>query len=264
MVAIVAEPVVVGLGKAALWGLGTLGVGVAAKEGIDAYNEANTEMSDVDITTCPSCTGGSSTTTSNKDWSSAFSEEELAAMRERNKRDKADDSLTGPSDTANPNPADIESGTPPFPAEEQNGSVLKGGEQGDVDINSTYEGGEKPETKASDLILNSEGEIIPKRTKPKIEDGNSREGWQHIDERHVTGNSTRGPGDLFADGTTREQVENAADTVVTKGVRISKPHKQMQTYEKRVKVNGQADRVRVIVDSADNNRVITAFPARSK
>jgi|GEM_PF-1474402 len=109
---------------------------------------------------------------------------------------------------------------------------------------------------------NSES-TIPGRIKPRIEDGNSREGWQHIDERHVTGNSPKGPGDLFAPGTTREQIEKAADTVVTKGVRLSDQSDPIQVYEKRVKVNGNVDRVRVIVDSTDNNRVITAFPARS-
>lgn len=80
----------------------------------------------------------------------------------------------------------------------------------------------------------------------------------------MTGNSPKGPGDLFPEGTTREQIEGAPDAVVTKGVRVSDPSRRMQTYEKRVKVNGKVDRVRVIVDSADNNRVITTFPVRSE
>ena len=34
------------------------------------------------------------------------------------------------------------------------------------------------------------------RGQPRIEDGNAREGWRHIDERHVTGNAPGGPGGL--------------------------------------------------------------------
>lgn len=80
----------------------------------------------------------------------------------------------------------------------------------------------------------------------------------------MTGNAPGGHGDLFAPGTTRAQVEKAADRVVLKGTRVSDPSRRIQTYEKRVKVNGQADRVRTIVDSHDSNRVITIFPARSE
>jgi hypothetical protein len=170
----------------------------------------------------------------------------------------------GPSNTANTNPDEVGSSS----TETVNNSPIGASDTGNQDasppdLNST-EGSPTHETNADDFIYNSEGNAIPKRTKPRIEDGNSKEGWQHIDERHVTGDSPKGPGDLFPDGTTREQVEKAAVTVVAKGVRISKPHKQIQTYEKRVKVNGKSDRVRVLVDSADNNRVITTFPARSK
>ncbi len=105
---------------------------------------------------------------------------------------------------------------------------------------------------------------IPPRATPRIEDGNSKEGWIHIDQRHVTGNSAQGPGDLFAKGTTRAQIDAATKKVVLKGTRISDPKYRMQTYEKRIKVNGKVDRVRVTVDSHDHNRVITAFPVRSE
>jgi RHS repeat-associated protein len=100
-------------------------------------------------------------------------------------------------------------------------------------------------------------------TKPRIEDGNAKEGWQHIDERHVTGNSAKGAGDLFASGTTRPQLQRAAEVVVRDGRRVTTdPNARIQTFEKPIRVNGQRDTVRVTVDSKDNNRVITMFPAR--
>ncbi|MDQ3684471.1 MAG: hypothetical protein M3430_02555 [Acidobacteriota bacterium] len=99
------------------------------------------------------------------------------------------------------------------------------------------------------------------RGKPKIEDGNLKEGWKHIEARHVTGNHPDGAGDLFAKGTTRKDLEEAADTVVQKGLRISDPDKRIQTFEKRISINGESDRVRVIVDST-TGKVITMFPAR--
>ena len=65
------------------------------------------------------------------------------------------------------------------------------------------------------------GCTILKRAKPRIEDGNSKEGWQHIDERRVTGNSSQGPGDLFAPETTKWQLDVAAQGVVGTGTRTS-------------------------------------------
>jgi RHS repeat-associated protein len=99
------------------------------------------------------------------------------------------------------------------------------------------------------------------RTKPWIPAGDANQGWQHIDERHISG--TQPGGDLFAPGTTRKQCEQAASKVVTKGTRVTgNPKKQIQTFEKKITVNGRTDKVRVVVDSHDNNRVITMFPAR--
>jgi len=43
---------------------------------------------------------------------------------------------------------------------------------------------------------------------------------------------------------------------------VSDPNRQLQVFEKRIKVNGLRDRVRVIVDSQDANRVISIFPVR--
>jgi hypothetical protein len=99
------------------------------------------------------------------------------------------------------------------------------------------------------------------RGKPVIQDGNANEGWAHIDARHVTGNAPEGAGDLFARGTTRAQLQNAAEEIADRGVRISDPNRRLQTFERRITINGQSDTVRVVVDTADG-RVITMFPVR--
>jgi hypothetical protein len=101
----------------------------------------------------------------------------------------------------------------------------------------------------------------PKRTPPRLEEGNEREGWIHIQARHITGSDPGG--DLFATGTTRADIEKAVFRVVMKGTRTSPPNRVIQVFEKRMKVAGRRDRVCVVVDSADGNRVITAFPRLS-
>ncbi|OKJ06699.1 RHS repeat-associated core domain-containing protein [Kitasatospora sp. CB01950] len=102
--------------------------------------------------------------------------------------------------------------------------------------------------------------LSPHRHRPRIETGNDKEGWIHIDGRHVTGNHPHGPGDLMPPGTTRNQVQSAAEKLVKRGQRISDPAKRMQLYEHRLTVNGMSARYRVLVDSHDFNRVITFFP----
>jgi hypothetical protein len=99
------------------------------------------------------------------------------------------------------------------------------------------------------------------RGRPVIQEGNAREGWIHIDARHVTGNAPEGAGDLFAPGTTRAQLQEAAETIVDRGTRISDPSRRLQTFERRITINGKSDNVRVTVDTADG-RVITIFPVR--
>lgn len=99
------------------------------------------------------------------------------------------------------------------------------------------------------------------RGQPRIEDGNAREGWRHIDERHVTGNAPGGPGDLFAPGTTRAEIQAAAEQVVARGTRISQPGLRFQTFELQLTVHGRTDRISVTVDASDGH-VITAFPVR--
>ncbi|WP_443094343.1 RHS repeat-associated core domain-containing protein [Pseudoduganella chitinolytica] len=119
-------------------------------------------------------------------------------------------------------------------------------------------------------VPNSTGWIDPlglsgrKEPKPWIPPGNAKEGWQHIDERHISGTHSDGPGDLFERGSTQAQIQIACECLVKKGTRVSDPNRRIQTYEKRMKINGKMDRVRGIFDSQDGNRTITVFPVRSE
>ncbi|MDT0426820.1 putative T7SS-secreted protein [Streptomyces salyersiae] len=98
------------------------------------------------------------------------------------------------------------------------------------------------------------------RIKPRLEDGNPKQGWQHIYERHIGGTAAGGHGDLMPPTTTRAQVEAAADRIIEKGTRVSDPNRTIQTLEKRMTVNGMRAVYRLVVDSSDGNRVITFFP----
>ncbi len=119
-----------------------------------------------------------------------------------------------------------------------------------------------PGVDCTDVDVNAPAKRIPNRDTPRIEDGNAKEGWIHIDARHVTGNDPKADGDLFAPGTTRAQIEQAARTLVKKGLRTTDPSKQMQIFEKVITVNGVTENVMVLVDSDDGNRVITIYPPR--
>ncbi|MDH6223612.1 putative T7SS-secreted protein [Streptomyces sp. MJP52] len=103
--------------------------------------------------------------------------------------------------------------------------------------------------------------LAPCRTRPRLETGNLKEGWEHIEARHITGThpSTK-HSDMLPPTTTREQVERAARELVDGGMRVSDPEKRIQTYERHLTVNGMHATFRVSVDSHDGNRVITFHP----
>ncbi|WP_198145329.1 hypothetical protein [Frankia sp. EAN1pec] len=96
---------------------------------------------------------------------------------------------------------------------------------------------------------------------PRLEVGNADEGWTHIDARHVTGNAAGGAGDLFAPGTTRQQIFEAAVEVIERGNRVSARGQRITTFERSLYVNGRRDAIRVTVDTSDG-RIITVFPVR--
>ncbi|WP_328715504.1 RHS repeat-associated core domain-containing protein [Nocardia salmonicida] len=101
------------------------------------------------------------------------------------------------------------------------------------------------------------------REAPRLEDGNSRTGWRHIEQRHIPGGSNN-QGSLFAAGTTRDQIETAAREIVERGTRQSDPSKECQVFERRMTINGLRTNYRLVVDSTDGNNIVTMFPILGK
>ena len=99
------------------------------------------------------------------------------------------------------------------------------------------------------------------RKDPRLETGDLKKGWLHIEARHITGtHPSPKHADMLPPSTTRDHVLDAATKIVRKGTRISDPGKTVQTFEKRMKVNGMRGRFSVSVDSTDGNNIITFFP----
>ncbi|MFF6968052.1 RHS repeat-associated core domain-containing protein [Streptomyces anthocyanicus] len=99
------------------------------------------------------------------------------------------------------------------------------------------------------------------RKRPRLETGDLKKGWLHIESRHITGtNPSTKHADMLPPGTTREQVHAAARKAVRNGTRISDPGRRIQNFQKRMKVNGMYARFQVTVDSHDGNNIITFFP----
>lgn len=94
---------------------------------------------------------------------------------------------------------------------------------------------------------------------PTLDNGNLDEGWAHIEARHVI--PSPAASDLFAPGTTRQQILKAATDVIERGRRVSARGQRITTFEDSMYVNGQRDAIRVTVDTADG-RIITVFPVR--
>ncbi|WP_170833407.1 hypothetical protein [Litoreibacter albidus] len=98
--------------------------------------------------------------------------------------------------------------------------------------------------------------IVRKVGNPRILDGSSRKWWEHIQKRHMPPD---GEADLFAPGTTREQLQAATDEIVQKGVRQTPPTSRVQTFERRMTINGLRANYKVVVDTVDDS-VITMYP----
>jgi RHS repeat-associated protein len=94
-------------------------------------------------------------------------------------------------------------------------------------------------------------------TKVHIPDGNAKGGWIHVEGKHILG--TIPDGDKFAPGTTRAQLETAANQIVRKGQRISEPHLPVQTFQERMRINGKTAQYRVNV-LMRNGEVVSMYP----
>ncbi|MBK0115767.1 MULTISPECIES: hypothetical protein [unclassified Delftia] len=69
---------------------------------------------------------------------------------------------------------------------------------------------------------------------------------------------------MLEPGTAQAELQKTCECLVKNGVRVSDPKKRIQTYEKRMLVNGEIDRIKGVFDSHDGNRTITAYKARSE
>jgi RHS repeat-associated protein len=100
---------------------------------------------------------------------------------------------------------------------------------------------------------------------PGIPRGDIKVGWDHIFARHVPGFGPK-PGDLFKFKPGRtvaemEQIlEKGMEQVWSKGARGGDPAKNMQIFERRVKIDGVPMRCALVIDTI-NTRVVTFFPA---
>lgn len=87
--------------------------------------------------------------------------------------------------------------------------------------------------------------------------GNSRSGWIHIQQRHLTGSNPGG--DLFAPGTSRQQIERAAREILQNGNKITGDlNRELQTFEYRMSINGKTANYRLIVNQT--GEIHTMFP----
>jgi hypothetical protein len=93
----------------------------------------------------------------------------------------------------------------------------------------------------------------------KLMSGNSKKGFQHILERHSADEFLDlGKGDLFPKGTTNEQIMAGIQDVYSTGTRVSDPTKAVQTFEKRIKLNGESANYKLIVDQ-NAGEVVTFY-----
>ena len=91
-----------------------------------------------------------------------------------------------------------------------------------------------------------------------IPNGNANGGWNHIEARHITG--TDPGGDLFAPGTTRAQLSDAANDLVSGGQRVSDdPSLPVQTFQDRMSINGVRGQYRAVVHMPSGT-IISMFP----
>ncbi|PZF74801.1 hypothetical protein DN068_00975 [Taibaiella soli] len=95
-----------------------------------------------------------------------------------------------------------------------------------------------------------------------LNEGNTKWGFEHILQRHSADNFLLNEkGDLFPAGTTDKQIFEGIQEVYSKGTRASGANRTVQTFEKRVRLNGKTDNYRLIVDTKDQ-KVVSFFPIR--
>jgi hypothetical protein len=95
-----------------------------------------------------------------------------------------------------------------------------------------------------------------------LPNGNTKQGWQHISDRHITGKSPGG--DLFSPGTTRSQIEKAAKEIIEKGKKVTGDlERELQTFEYKMQINGKTANYRLVVNQ-NTGEIHTMFPILKK
>ena len=84
-------------------------------------------------------------------------------------------------------------------------------------------------------------------------------GWDYIQSRHIGGFDPGPTGDLFPNGTTLVELQEVAEKMISGGAPLS-DERRLQTFEGNATLNRTSIRLRLIVDSEDDNRVLTMFP----
>jgi hypothetical protein len=86
----------------------------------------------------------------------------------------------------------------------------------------------------------------------KLAWGNAKKGMEHILRRHSADeflNNPGGKGDLFPKGTSDAQIIKGIDEVYSKGKRLGDASNTMQTFEKRIKINGESGVYKLVVNT---------------
>ena len=101
----------------------------------------------------------------------------------------------------------------------------------------------------------------------KLEDGDPKKGWIHIESRHITGTHPKNqtePADMFKPNTTRAEIDKLAREIIKKGTRVSEDSsKRMQLFELKTKFQGKREYFHCYVDTKEN-WIITVFPYRTR
>ena len=122
---------------------------------------------------------------------------------------------------------------------------------------------EREQQTAEDFVMESRTNK-PWRGDLILNDGNLKEGWIHIEARHITGtHPSPKHADMFEPDTTRAEIEQLAREVVKNDTRISDPRKVMQSFELKTVFQDKREWFRASIKTT-TDELITIFPIRSE
>ena len=126
-----------------------------------------------------------------------------------------------------------------------------------------HTGHEREQLRAEDFVMESNTNK-PWRADLVLNDGNLKEGWIHIEARHITGtHPSPKHADMFEPDTTRAEIEQLAREVIKNGTRISDPRKVMQSFELKTVFQDKREWFRASIKTT-TDELVTIFPIRSE